>query len=43
MTFGFSLYTMLLLVILITYFRTGFEDLADEKLLEDSKVYHCQY
>jgi len=42
-TFGFILYTMLLLVTLVAYFRMGLGDLAGVKPLEGSKVYYCQY
>ena len=42
MIFGFSLYTVSLLVILVTYFGIETEDLVGGKPLEDNKVYYCQ-
>ena len=41
MTFSFSLYVVLLLVTLVTYFRTKLGNLVDKRLLEDSKIYCC--
>jgi len=38
MIFGFSLYTMLLLAILVVYFESRLEELSKLKLLENSKV-----
>ena len=38
--FSFSLYTISLLVVLVTYFRTGLGDLAGGKPLEGVKMYY---
>ena len=41
MIFGFSLYTVPLLVVLVIYFGTGLEELSRWKLLEDDEIcYH---
>ena len=38
MIFGFSLYTVFLLAIIVAYFGTRLENLADKKPLEDGKI-----
>ena len=43
MIFGFSLYAMSLLVILVAYFGIELGDLVDGKLSEGGEVYCCQY
>jgi len=41
--FGFSLYAVSLLVVLVIYFRTGLGDLAGGKPLEGVKMYYHQH
>ena len=42
--FDFSLYTISLLVVPVTYFgRATWKDLWIISLLEDDKMYYCQY
>jgi len=43
MIFGFSLYTVSLLVTLVAYFGSGLSELSGLGLPENGKVYHCQY
>ena len=43
MTFGFSLYAVPLLVAQVVYFGIGLENLESRKLLEGSKICHCQH
>jgi len=41
MTFGFSLYTMPLLVTQVVYFGIGLENLESRKSLEGNKICYC--
>ena len=43
MIFNFSLYTVPLLIILVTYFRMEFRELSKKKQQESSEVYRYQY
>ena len=40
-TFGFSLYAISLLVVLVTYFGSRLGDLSRLRLLEDSEICYC--
>ena len=40
---SFSLYTISLLITLVTYFRSGLGKLSRLRLLESGKIYHYQY